>query len=50
LRTLRSDGGWVETLTDGSRRGYDVEVVGIFWYFVDLIWILVFTLLYLIRA
>lgn len=27
---------------------HDIEVVGLFWHFVDLIWILVFTIIYLI--
>jgi cytochrome o ubiquinol oxidase subunit 3 len=29
-------------------RGEDVEVVGLYWHFVDLIWIILFTLVYLI--
>jgi heme/copper-type cytochrome/quinol oxidase subunit 3 len=32
----------------GKATPRDVEVVGIFWYFVDLIWLVVFTLIYLI--
>jgi heme/copper-type cytochrome/quinol oxidase subunit 3 len=27
---------------------HDIEAVGLFWHFVDLVWILVFTLIYLI--
>lgn len=32
----------------GKTTVHDVEAVGLFWHFVDLIWILVFTLIYLI--
>ena len=32
----------------GKTNPHDVEAVGLFWHFVDLIWILVFTLIYLI--
>lgn len=32
----------------GRATRHDVEAVGLFWHFVDLIWILVFTLIYLI--
>jgi cytochrome c oxidase subunit III len=32
----------------GKASGHDVEAVGLFWHFVDLVWILVFTLIYLI--
>jgi cytochrome c oxidase subunit III len=32
----------------GKATVHDVEAVGLFWHFVDLIWILVFTLIYLI--
>jgi len=32
----------------GKATIHDVEAVGLFWHFVDLIWILVFTLIYLI--
>ena len=35
--------------TDGpNARANGVEVVGLFWHFVDLVWILVFTFVYLI--
>jgi heme/copper-type cytochrome/quinol oxidase subunit 3 len=34
--------------TRGKATAHDVETVGLFWHFVDLIWILVFTLIYLI--
>jgi cytochrome c oxidase subunit III len=32
----------------GKANVHDVEAIGLFWHFVDLIWILVFTLIYLI--
>lgn len=32
----------------GKATPHDVEAVGLFWHFIDLIWILVFTLIYLI--
>ena len=32
----------------GKATAHHVEVVGLFWHFVDLVWILVFTLIYLI--
>ena len=32
----------------GKATPHDVEAVGLFWHFVDLVWILVFTLIYLI--
>ncbi len=32
----------------GKATAHEVEAVGLFWHFVDLIWILVFTLIYLI--
>jgi heme/copper-type cytochrome/quinol oxidase subunit 3 len=32
----------------GRATRHDVEVVGLFWHFVDLVWIIVFTLIYLI--
>ncbi len=32
----------------GKTDAHDIEAVGLFWHFVDLIWILVFTLIYLI--
>ncbi len=32
----------------GKTNANDVEVLGLFWHFVDLIWILVFTFIYLL--
>jgi heme/copper-type cytochrome/quinol oxidase subunit 3 len=32
----------------GKADAHQVEAVGLFWHFVDLVWILVFTLIYLI--
>ncbi|SVA47340.1 uncharacterized protein METZ01_LOCUS100194, partial [marine metagenome] len=32
-----------------TAKNYDrVEIVGLFWHFVDLVWILVFTIIYLV--
>ena len=32
----------------GKTNANDIEVLGLFWHFVDLIWILVFTFVYLL--
>ena len=32
----------------GPRTSLDVEILGLYWHFVDLVWIVIFTLLYLI--
>jgi cytochrome c oxidase subunit 3/cytochrome o ubiquinol oxidase subunit 3 len=32
-----------------DRRGLNVELVGLYWHFVDIIWIVIFTVVYLIR-
>ena len=32
----------------GSKTSLDVELVGLYWHFVDIVWIVIFTLLYLI--
>lgn len=34
--------------TDGNARADGIEVAGLFWHFVDLVWILVFTFVYLV--
>jgi len=34
--------------TQGGDSGSPVELVGLFWHFVDLVWILVFTFIYLL--
>jgi cytochrome c oxidase subunit III len=40
----------VKVLRSGDTRADAVESVGLFWHFVDLVWILVFTFVYLIPA
>ena len=32
----------------GSKTALDVELLGLYWHFVDIVWIVIFTLLYLI--
>ena len=32
-----------------SERSLDVEVAGLYWHFVDVVWIVIFTLVYLIQ-
>ncbi|PKB76142.1 MAG: cytochrome oxidase subunit III, partial [SAR202 cluster bacterium MP-SAtl-SRR3965592-G1] len=32
----------------GSNTALDVELLGLYWHFVDIVWIVIFTLLYLI--
>ena len=33
----------------GPDRGLDVEVAGLYWHFVDVVWIVIFTVVYLIQ-
>ena len=33
----------------GSDRGETVEIFGLYWHFVDIVWILIFTIVYLIQ-
>ncbi len=33
----------------GSERALDVEIAGLYWHFVDVVWIAIFTLVYLIQ-
>jgi heme/copper-type cytochrome/quinol oxidase subunit 3 len=33
----------------GSARSLDVEVAGLYWHFVDVVWIVIFTVVYLIQ-
>jgi heme/copper-type cytochrome/quinol oxidase subunit 3 len=33
----------------GPQRSLDVEVAGLYWHFVDVVWIVIFTLVYLIQ-
>ena len=44
-----------DRLVPGSKLGFVkdeglVELVGLYWHFVDIVWILIFTLVYLIPA
>lgn len=41
---------WIKALRNGySAENYSaVEIVGLFWHFVDLVWIIIFTIIYLI--
>ena len=32
----------------GPANSLDVEILGLYWHFVDIVWIIIFTLLYLI--
>jgi len=32
----------------GPKTALDVEILGLYWHFVDIVWIVIFTLLYLI--
>jgi heme/copper-type cytochrome/quinol oxidase subunit 3 len=34
----------------GRERGEAVEIIGLYWHFVDIVWIIIFTLIYLIPA
>jgi heme/copper-type cytochrome/quinol oxidase subunit 3 len=34
----------------GAERGEAVEIIGLYWHFVDIVWIIIFTLIYLIPA
>ena len=34
----------------GSKNYIPIELVGLYWHFVDLVWILIFTLVYLIPS
>jgi heme/copper-type cytochrome/quinol oxidase subunit 3 len=34
----------------GTDKAEVVEIVGLYWHFVDIVWILIFTLVYLIPA
>ena len=34
----------------GSENALDVELLGLYWHFVDIVWIVIFTLLYLIAG
>jgi heme/copper-type cytochrome/quinol oxidase subunit 3 len=36
--------------TGGEDKSELVELVGLYWHFVDIVWILIFTLVYLIPA
>jgi heme/copper-type cytochrome/quinol oxidase subunit 3 len=33
----------------GPERSLDVEVAGLYWHFVDVVWIVIFTVVYLIQ-
>lgn len=35
---------------DEERRAVDIEVAGLYWHFVDVVWIVIFTVIYLIGA
>ena len=34
----------------GAEKAETVEIVGLYWHFVDIVWIIIFTLVYLIPA
>ena len=34
----------------GPATALDVEIAGLYWHFVDIVWIIIFTLLYLIAG
>jgi len=34
----------------GERRGMNLELVGLYWHFVDIVWIVIFTVVYLLSA
>jgi cytochrome c oxidase subunit 3/cytochrome o ubiquinol oxidase subunit 3 len=34
----------------GPRTNLDVEILGLYWHFVDIVWIVIFTLVYLIAG
>jgi heme/copper-type cytochrome/quinol oxidase subunit 3 len=33
----------------GPERAETVEIVGLYWHFVDIVWVVIFTVVYLIR-
>jgi len=33
-----------------SRRALSVEMAGLYWHFVDIVWVVIFTLIYLMRT
>ncbi len=33
---------------DPKRRALDIEIVGLYWHFVDIVWIVIFTVVYLL--
>ena len=41
---------YVRSLQGGIKKGDDlaIELVGLYWHFVDIVWIVIFTLVYLI--
>jgi cytochrome c oxidase subunit 3/cytochrome o ubiquinol oxidase subunit 3 len=46
---------WLLTLVGMSRRGQmpigrssEIEVAGLYWHFVDVVWIVIFTIVYLV--
>jgi heme/copper-type cytochrome/quinol oxidase subunit 3 len=48
---------WLLSLVIGSKQGrikqadsLKVEVAGLYWHFVDIVWIIIFTLVYLVPA
>jgi heme/copper-type cytochrome/quinol oxidase subunit 3 len=48
---------WLLSLVMGSKQGrikkensLDVEIAGLYWHFVDIVWIIIFTLVYLVPA
>ena len=42
----------VASLTDklGKSRALSVEMAGLYWHFVDIVWVIIFTLVYLMQA
>jgi len=34
----------------GSSRALSIELVGLYWHFVDIVWVVIFTLIYLMRT
>ena len=34
----------------GSEAGFHIEMAGLYWHFVDIVWIVIFTIIYLIPA
>ncbi len=48
---------WLLSLVMGSKQGrikqansLDIEIAGLYWHFVDIVWIIIFTLVYLVPA